>query len=310
MAADVGLVVLDHAGDTYAAFKTLAALHVRVRDMRVVTSTVAPGKRTLQRYLRMDTPRPESEAFPTALSPYLDGIMHFGRTTKLLFRAGFFMTAHRERLLASAPDSAVCPHCCVCPDETAAHFVLECPAFAARRVEFLRRLTEVAGEAKFQAWAALELEPRLLSLLGDACWGEAAPAVDGLTQQFLGSLRSDRQRREVLPPRLHGEVARGSAPAIRALLANAPLGRDGAPAWARFPRFAGGQEEESSRMVCADATRVTWGTVTPPHVCLSRSAVAVGVGSLAITDARAHGAYCTRSNSRKCVPPLGWQHGN
>ena len=74
VAADVGLVVLDHAGDTYAAFKTLAALHVRVRDMRVVTSTVAPGKRTLQRYLRMDAPRPESEAFPTALSPHLDGI--------------------------------------------------------------------------------------------------------------------------------------------------------------------------------------------------------------------------------------------
>ena len=120
--------------------------------------------------------------------------MHRGAQLKLLFRAGFAPVAHTSSKRTKT--SSACAFCDDCPDETAEHFALECPAFHELRQQLLTATRALVGEPKLRAWSQLPLKTQLRAVLGDQWWGPHAATGDDWVQSYL--LHLEQQRAELI----------------------------------------------------------------------------------------------------------------
>ena len=184
-----------HAADpelTYAAFKKQAALAVRRHDVNHVRLS---RKSTVKRYLENYS---HINIFPNKLQPYLDGPLTRSMQNKLLFRTGFAPVGHLQaRKVGSADANGRDASCafCACVDETAEHFVLQCPAFERWRAAMRSALRDHVGDAAYTAWEALTPQQQLHALLDDHRWGKQAPGVDYIAQTYLSDILRERAAR-------------------------------------------------------------------------------------------------------------------
>ena len=143
------------ADTTYAAYKVQVSRAVRVADMRNIVDTIGVLKSTLRKHLEIASQALGTSGvaeFPNVAQQYWRGVLGWGQRLKFRFRSGMILVGHRQhRRLAAA---AACPFC-PCLDETAAHFALRCPAFGARREQFMDEMAAVLGLAACGQWAAL-----------------------------------------------------------------------------------------------------------------------------------------------------------
>jgi hypothetical protein len=177
---------------TYTMFKVQAALAIRRSDVRVLRHC---GKSTVSKYLHSHS---HIDVFPNKLQPYLEGPMTAGMRAKLLFKTGFAPVQHlHARKYATAADGAPGTSCpfCPCEDETAAHFALTCPQFAAWCTAMRAALRDHVGEHAFAAWDALPDDEQLAALLSDHQWGNAATGVDYIAQHYLSDIVQAREAR-------------------------------------------------------------------------------------------------------------------
>ena len=124
--------------------------------------------------------------------------MTAGMRAKLLFKTGFAPVQHlHARKYATAADGAPGASCpfCPCADETAAHFALTCPQFAAWCTAMRAALRDHVGEHAFAAWDALPDDEQLAALLSDHQWGNAATGVDYIAQHYLSDIVQEREAR-------------------------------------------------------------------------------------------------------------------
>jgi hypothetical protein len=177
-----------------AAFKADVKTAVLTTEMKRLTSAHAraSGRSTVAEYLSILGPAVTE--FPNNLPKYLQTPLHRGAQLKLLFRAGFAPVAH-TRSKRTKTNSA-CAFCDDCPDETAEHFALECPAFHELRQQLLTATRTLVGEPKFRAWCQLPLKTQLQAVLGDQWWGAHAKTGDEWVQTYL--LHLERQRAELV----------------------------------------------------------------------------------------------------------------
>ena len=192
------------ADTTYAAYKVQVSRAVRVADMHNIVDTIGVRKSTLREYLAIAVYAPGTSGvteFPNAAQRYLRGVLGWGQRLKFRFRSGMILVGHRQHRLRLAA-AAACPFC-PCLDETAAHFALRCPAFGARREQFVDEMAAVLGLAlglaACEQWAALPDDLALRSLLGDSAWGDRAVEVDRSVCDFLADIWAERGRLERSP---------------------------------------------------------------------------------------------------------------
>jgi hypothetical protein len=177
---------------TKSGFKTAvrtAVLKTAMQEM-VAKHTGSAAKSTVANYLRLLDPA--ATEFPNNLPDYLDTVMHRGAQLKLLFRAGFAPVASVAS--RKTKTSASCVFCQCGADETAAHFVFECPAYAAQRQAALTELRALVGRDQYREWLALSGADKLSAVLSDNWWGRHMEAGDDWTQHLLLELEAARKR--------------------------------------------------------------------------------------------------------------------
>jgi hypothetical protein len=177
---------------TYASFKKQVSIAVRQHDVRQLRLS---RKSTVKRYLDNYG---HIKSFPNTIQAYLDGPMSRDMRHKLLFRVGMAPVGHlhaRKVSSTDAPDHDASCAFCTCEDETAEHFVLQCPAFQRWRSAMIGALREHAGEAAFEAWEAMPPQERLYTLLDDSHWGKQAPGVDHIAKAYLSDIMRERAAR-------------------------------------------------------------------------------------------------------------------
>jgi hypothetical protein len=134
-----------------------------------------------------------------ALQPYLKGCLSLGARLKFKFRAGSHgLGEELGRRRGVAREDRSC-ELCGGDVESAAHFMLVCPAVGDLRANFLSSLRSTIGDDRFRDFTALSLDLQALRLLASSPWGSLAGEVDCLVQDYIS--RAWKLRSIVL----HGE---------------------------------------------------------------------------------------------------------
>jgi hypothetical protein len=129
------------------------------------------------------------------LQRYLAGTLTEVQRFKFVCRAGVLLTAWR-RFQQGQAQTAQCLFCPERPEETMHHALLACSAFDTERAVMWAAVEQEVGRPAVSAVQTLSAD-QIVALLGDSFWGDCAPAVDAVVQQYLAAQM--RRRRSAVP---------------------------------------------------------------------------------------------------------------